>query len=330
MLTALSVLALPSAASAAPSVAETGAASGVTVQAGINDTKNPTVAVLEFMPAKVTVHQSETVTWSWEGAMEPHSVTFLPPGQQLTGEPDEALFLPTPPAGPYDGTTLVNSGLQPLGPATPPPFSVTFATTGLFAYYCVIHPNMVGEVDVVGASARADSAAAVTARGRAEQAKWLAEGRTAARKLASAKAKRTNNDDGTKTWQVQMGTTTAHTDILAFSPVPTRVEAGDHVRFVNNSKAPHTATFSETQPQITNPIDPRTAEAIPGPSPQTLNTTDLFNTGELPPDVPSAPGGSPPPLAVRGFTYVVPAVGNYPYYCILHIASGMSATIIAN
>jgi plastocyanin len=125
-----------------------------------------------------------------------------------------------------------------------------------------------------------------------------------------------------------MGTTTKHTDILAFSPSPTRVVAGDQVQFVNNSGAPHTATFSGTQPQIDNPLDPREGEAIPGPSPQTLNTTDLFNSGELPPNV-GEPGGSPPPLAVRSFTYVVPAAGNYPYYCILHVAEGMSATILA-
>jgi plastocyanin len=329
-LAARSVLACPSVAWASQSQAGAGAgATGVTVQAGINDPKNPTIAVLEFMPRKVTVHEGATVTWSWQGTIEPHSVTFLAPGQQLTGEPDEALFLPTPPTGLYDGTTLVNSGLQPLGPTTPPPFSVTFGTTGSFEYHCVIHPNMAGEVDVVAQSKKADSPAAVTARGKVEQAKWLAEGRAAAKKLESAKPKRSNNDDGSTTWQVQMGTTTEHTDILAFSPAPTRVVAGDQVQFVNNSKAPHTATFSGTQPEITNPLDPREAEVIPGPSPQTLNTTDLFNSGELPPNVPSEPGGSPPPLAARSFTYVVPAAGNYPYYCILHVSEGMSATIIS-
>jgi plastocyanin len=32
---------------------------------------------------------------------------------------------------------------------------------------------------------------------------------------------------------------------------------------------------------------------------------------------------------VRSFTYVVPAAANYAYYCILHVADGMSSTVIA-
>jgi hypothetical protein len=66
---------------------------------------------------------------------------------------------------------------------------------------------------------------------------------------------------------------------------------------------------------------------IPGPSPQTLDTTNLFNSGLLPPNAPESPGGSPPCVAARSFTFVVPAAGNYPYYCILHASSGMSAPI---
>lgn len=60
---------------------------------------------------------------------------------------------------------------------------------------------------------------------------------------------------------------------------------------------------------------------------RTLKATDLFNSGLLPPNAPDSPGGSPPPAAVRSFTFVVPAAGNYPYYCILHAPSGMSAGI---
>ena len=74
-------------------------------------------------------------------------------------------------------------------------------------------------------------------------------------------------------------------------------------------------------------IAPAATAQIPGPSPQTLNATGLFNSRLLPPDVPDSPGGSPPPAAVRSFTFVVPAAGNYPYYCILHATSGMSAAI---
>ncbi|HEX4528138.1 MAG TPA: hypothetical protein VIA11_01895, partial [Acidimicrobiia bacterium] len=42
---------------------------------------------------------------------------------------------------------------------------------------------------------------------------------------------------------VKLGASTAHTDVLAFAPTPKNVKAGDHVTFVNNSSAPHTASF---------------------------------------------------------------------------------------
>ena len=105
----------------APEAEAQTAASGIPVQAGINDPKDPSIAVLEFMPKKVTVPIGATVTWDWTGATEPHSVTCTAPGQVLPAPgSDPALFAPTPPTGPYDGTAFVNSGLQPLGPTTPP------------------------------------------------------------------------------------------------------------------------------------------------------------------------------------------------------------------
>jgi plastocyanin len=324
----MAVLVATGVALIAPAAVAQTAPSGIPVQAGINDPKDPNIAVLEYMPKKVTVPVGATVTWDWTGAIEPHSVTFTAPGQELPPPgSDPALFAPTPPTGPYDGTSFVNSGLQPLGPTTPPKFSVTFAKTGSFPYYCVIHPNMIGTIKVVKGGGTIDSAASATKRGKAEQAKWIAEGRVAKKKLVKAAAKPTKNADGSTTYPVEMGMSTVHTDILAFGPAPTSMKAGDSIQFTNNSQAPHTGTFSGAQPIIQNPLDPQTDVAIPGASPQTLNSTDLFNTGLLPPDAPDSPGGSPPPAAVRSFTFVVPAAGKYPYYCILHASSGMSGSI---
>lgn len=206
----------------APVRAQTSSTTGVTVRAGINDPKDPNIAVLAFMPEKVAVGVGATVTWNWSGTIEPHSVTFLAPGQQLPAPgSDPSLFAPTPPTGAYDGTAFVNSGLQPFGPGVPPTFAMTFAKAGSYQYYCVIHPTMVGTVEVV-TSGSVQSAAQATATGKAEQVKWIAEGRKAKAKLRieATRNKPVTASDGTRTWQVQMGTTTAHTDILAFAPTP--------------------------------------------------------------------------------------------------------------
>jgi plastocyanin len=308
--------------------AETTTSGGVTIRAGINAKKDPNVAVLSYLPAKVTVKVNTPVTWSWKDTIEPHSVTFLKPGQTLPDPgSDPSLFSPTPATGPYDGTTFVNSGLQPAGPTPAKPFTMSFAKAGTFKYFCVIHPGMVGQVNVVD-SGKTDSAKAVKAAGVAQAKKYSKEGIAAHKKLVKNANRSTKNSDGTRTWAIQMGTTTKHTDVLAFAPTPKSIKAGDSIKFVNNSGAPHTGTFPGEQPPITNPVGPQTDNPSPGPSPQTLNKTALFNTGLLPPNV-AAPGGSPPPKAVRSYTYKVPDKGKYPFYCILHTLSGMAGVIKA-
>ncbi len=299
--------------------------SAISVQAGINDPGNKSVAVLQFMPAKVTVAVGETITWSWNGTTEPHSVTFLNPGRTLPPPGDSSVFGPTPPTGPYDGSTFVNSGLQPQGPAPAQNFSMTFSKAGTYTYHCVIHPNMIGTVEAVAAGAPVDQVSDVATRKSSEQAQWIAEGEAAAQKLASAPVS-TPNADGTTTWTVQMGTSTPHTDVLAFAPSPAKVKPGDKVTFVNGSGAPHTASFFNNTPPIQNPGDPAAAKPSPGPSPQSLTATGLYNTGVLPPD---APPGAGPPLAARSFTFTVPKAGSYAYVCIFHAPSGMGGTIAA-
>ena len=298
----------------------------ITIRAGVSDPTHPQIAVLQYMPAKATVAIGQKVRWNWDETKEPHSVTFFPAGQSAPDpSQSEAFFAPTPPTGPYDGTALVNSGLVPLGPQAVPPFEMTFAKAGSFKYVCVIHPQMVGTIDVAAGDA-GETAAAITTRGDQEKGQWLAEGNEAYGKLMAAAPASTKNRDGTTTWKVEMGITTAHTDILAFAPVPAAVKRGDKVTFVNNSMAPHTASFFNQHPPIMDPTDPAAGKPAPGPSPQKLNAKDLFNTGVLPPN---APPGAGPPEAARSFTFSVPTAGEYQYICIYHAPSGMAGMIKA-
>jgi len=299
----------------------------ITIKAGVSDPAHSQIAVLQFMPAKATVSVGQTVRWSWDDTKEPHSVTFFPPGQSAP-EPgsDPSLFAPTPPKGAYDGTALVNSGLVPQGPQAAPPFEMTFTKAGTYAYTCVIHPQMVGTI-VVAAGDAGETAAAVTTRGDQEQGQWLAEGNEAYQKMMSAAPAKTKNKDGSTTWTVEMGASTPHTDVLAFAPVPAAVKHGDKVTFVNNSMAPHTASFFNQTPPIQNPEEPAAQKPAPGASPQKLNAKDFFNTGLLPPN---APPGAGPPAAARSFTFSVPAAGDYQYVCIFHAPSGMAGEIKAS
>ena len=296
----------------------------ITIKAGVSDPTHNQIAVLQYMPAKATVSVGQKVRWVWDDTKEPHSVTFLPPGQAAPDPgSDTTLFAPTPPTGAYDGMSLVNSGLQPFGPEAAKPLEMTFAKAGSYNYLCVIHPQMAGTITVADAG---ETAAAVKTRGDQEQGQWLAEGNEAYQKLMSATPTTTKNKDGSTTWKVEMGATTAHTDILAFAPVPAAVKKGDKVTFVNNSMAPHTASFFNETPPIMNPESPEAQKAAPGPSPQKLSSKGLYNTGLLPPN---APPGAGPPEAARSFTFSVPTAGEYQHICIFHAPSGMAGMIKA-
>jgi plastocyanin len=221
----------------------------------------------------------------------------------------------------------VSSGLQPLGtPAKP--FEMSFSKAGTYQYYCVIHPNMVGTLDVVAAGAKADAPADVASRGATERAAGLAEGQAAKKVLLAKPVAPIKNADGSSLWRVEMGVSTAHTDVLAFQPVPLNIKAGDTVTFVNNSGAPHTASFFGTGAiPIQDPTDPKVDPPAPGPSPQTLTVAGFTNTGLLPPN---APPGAGPPESARSFSLKVPGIGTYSYVCILHAPSNMVGTLVAS
>jgi len=295
----------------------------VSLKAGLNDPKDPNIAVLEFLPESIKVAKGTTVTWEIAGP-EAHSVTFVPPGTDVppSTDKDPSLLSPTPATAPYDGTTLVNSGMLPVGDATTvQKFSMSFGKTGSYTYYCTLHPNMVGTVQVTDDTQ--DSQQKITKTGNSQTKKYLAEGEAAKKKLLAAKPKQTKNSDGSTTYDVEMGASTAHTDVLAFAPTPRTVKTGDHITFVNNSAAPHTASFGGTLVP-TVPILPDVMNAVPGPSPQTLAQGVYLNTGWLPPKTKQGPA-----LAARSYTYDVAGPGKYTYACVLHLPSGMAGEIDA-
>ncbi|HEX2149900.1 MAG TPA: plastocyanin/azurin family copper-binding protein [Actinomycetota bacterium] len=295
----------------------------VTLRTAANDPQDPNIAVLEFLPEKVSVLTGTEVSWTFDGP-EPHSVTFFPEGQ--TPPPpgsDPSLNEGNETEGEITGTDLVNSGLRPFGPEKAEDFKVTFSKAGRYNYVCVIHPLMTGQVTVVEENGQADTQDEITRRGDEEYERWLEEGRAAKQKLNSAPAG-SAMQGGRTLWTVEMGATTEHTDILAFAPVKAFIKPGDRVNFINKSGAPHTATFAGGTELPQNPESTEAQNATPGASPQTLAKTGFYNTGWLPPN---SPPGSGPPIAARTFSFEVPEVGDYLYVCLLHLASGMTGSI---
>jgi plastocyanin len=306
-----------------PGTTTPGAGTTLNVLAGISDQQDPNIAVLAYLPESISIAPGATVEWRIPGP-ERHSVTFLPPGQTVASTPEAALFEPAPPAGPYDGKSFVSSGLLPQAAVAAPPFRLTFPSVGEFTYVCVIHPSMTGKVAVVeGKAAKVDTQTNLDTRADAELTTYLTEGRDAKKKLEDTPPTMTKNPDGTTSWRFAMGASTAHTAVLAFAPAQGEIRPKDQVTFLNDSAAPHTATFASGA-QV--PVDPTTPAArnATAPSPLTVTPTGgPFNSGTLPGNVP--PGTVPE--TARSFTFVLPTAGEYAYVCIPHAQSGMVGTI---
>jgi plastocyanin len=122
-----------------------------------------TLSVVRFMHPDKIVHVGDTVEWTNDDPITPHTITFgaepanpIPPSANVTVDPDGALH-----ATVSSQADNVHSGFIAAAPqdqiGLPQPlpgitrFRVTFTKPGTFAYKCVLHDNlgMLGKVIVL-------------------------------------------------------------------------------------------------------------------------------------------------------------------------------------
>ena len=202
-----------------------------------------------LLPAGMTAAQDLIASGGISADAE--DTTRNPQGQSHTQLSLPALF-PAPASGcgtadkpcTFDGTSVVSSGAPLAGPM--PAFNVTItAPVGTYTFHCRIHPLMEGTINVVSAgssgmttadSAAADAAAQTTADVAAAKAV----------EATYAKAAVKTNADGTHTWTIAAGASTAdgHVDLLEFLPWSLHVRKGDRVMWAPKAiNEPHTVTF---------------------------------------------------------------------------------------
>lgn len=128
-----------------------------------------------FLPNEVWIYAGDSIKWTFQPKNEPHTVTFLAPGQ-IRPTPPPPIGPPAgPPIGPpfffgssgpapfvecpspnpynggsatYDGSACVSSAALNGGTA-PSSFTVTFPNPGNYRMVCLIHTNMNGTVHVL-------------------------------------------------------------------------------------------------------------------------------------------------------------------------------------
>ena len=289
------------------SATSTPAANAVTLQIGGGQSG---ITVDLFGPAKATILTGTTVTWV-NPFTEPHTVTFGNP----QGDPTTPLNVTPGTPVQYDGTQSFSSGLfgpgYPPVPGAPPSgtqFSVTFTKAGTYNYFCAIHPDMKGEMDVVD-SGTVDSQADLTARAASEYAAGLASLK-ADEAAAPTAATVTKNADGTSTYTVAVGgPDNPNGALVQYFPPSVNVSTGDTVKWVSNTHEPHTVTFN---PQLFQG-DPVSAGPSGGP---TFDGTGLVNSALI--------GEG---YAATDFSLTFTKAGEYQYICLLHAPSGQHGVV---
>ena len=298
-----------------------------------------------FFPRRITVHTGDRVRWAFDGF---HTVTFPARGQtppafvvpdmqrpvqgltDAAGAPfwfnGQPTLIANPmaaaPVGPrtYDGSTYVNSGV-PTG-NRPKPYTLRFTKTGVFTYYCLVHPGMKATVAVVPRrrpvpNRRADAAAA-----RLQLSRLVTQARRAAAHPAPSGA------------TVQVGRSATGFSLQAFFPATLTVRTGQTVTFTM-ARQPreeiHTVTFgpaamlSQLEQTFLAPL-PGTTPPVIGVNPQGVYPSDPPTT---PPSYDGANHGngflnlgvldndraSPQPVSA---TLTFTKAGTYSYECLIH------------
>lgn len=112
---------------------------------------NGSASSLRFLPSDFSVNAGDTVVWTNTDTVEPHTVTFVPAGQQAPVFPEDPASAAPAGGSTYDGTALTSSGIAlPAGVPGSQPYSLSFPRPGTYTYICVIHAElgMVGTITV--------------------------------------------------------------------------------------------------------------------------------------------------------------------------------------
>jgi plastocyanin len=341
----------------------------------------------DFFPRSLTVARGSTIRFDIQGF---HTGTILPASVsvlesfQMNGliQPDDAPetnangttgvvqnpgalapVLPSQTCGAdgnpchFDGSHVVSVGPN-FGPPVPPTDIYVSAAPGSYVIHCLIHPTMIGRLNVVSSpadfsvSSPDDMAAAIAAQVSAEVAN-AERADQAVERVTS-----TTLSNGSKTWAAWAGYDLGHATVLEF-PKVIRITSGDRVRWnIQSRDEPHTVTFpndiglgtiivcetGDTEvpatPNNTPPQGPGDF-ACPGggdlqvevgggngvrtvTSPTTESDSGVITTASY-----LRLMGVPTTAALRSWTvsFTGAAPGTYTYLCTIH-GEGMSGTII--
>ncbi len=235
-------------------------------------------AFLKFFPNAIQVHGGDVIHAKWSGTDTPHTATLVNtddpegwraqnqgpggpyevvvPDSQVGGDDDEnvinpSVLFPSPPGCgdqitpcPFDGSSVVTSGVNFPNPGAQPSFAVQVtAPVGSYSLLCLLHPGMEIPVDVVPSDEhiRSPQEVAELAAQQAFQANRV-DG-VQADSLAQQVTVTAHN--GHSLWTISAGGFFANVTANEYVNSGLTVHVGDQVKVLGNFEI-HTATFPAT------------------------------------------------------------------------------------
>lgn len=215
------------------------------------DSQNHAIAGMAYLPDEIWINAGDTITWN-AFSVEPHTVTFLPPGQQPGKfDPNSPIQILHQGGSSYDGKSLFSSGLIGIGGFFPggTSYSLTFPVTGNFTYRCFVHNTMFGHVYVRPAGTPYPFTQADYNRQAQRQGQALI--RDGQDLLNHAREISDNH-------HVTVGATDGKAMVMLFIPGNITIKVGDTVKFIDRTPIddPHTVTFGPPPNQPFPPVTP--------------------------------------------------------------------------
>lgn len=293
---------------------------------------------LAFLPSELWIHSGDSITWTFP-TDEPHSVTFLKPGQV---RPSFTAGCPgtTPSASAFDGSACVNSGRIATVGTT---YTVTFPSPGNYRLVCLVHTNMTGLVHVLPPSEPLPHDQDFYNDQAAHERHDLLSGHTA--HYDTGEEEENSLEHG---HQVVVGTGEIVSNpggiqsvsLMRFMRPTITIHAGETVEWDSSDVSGHTITFGQ-EPLNVTPQTPPSANVFADPDGSRHaiinSTSDSVHSGFIAqagherggvPQAPAPVAQVQPPVGVTRFRVTFTNPGTYPYICAFHDQLGMVGEVI--
>ena len=285
---------------------------------------------LAFLPNEMWIHAGDSITWKLE-TDEPHTVTFLKPGQ--VRPPFQVGCPPTtsPSGSPFDNSACVNAGTLAKGQN----YAVTFPKPGNYKLVCLFHANMTAVVHVLPLSEALPHNQDFYDDEAADHRKDLLSDTDHDRDRDHERhdSEHHHHLRGAVTAGVgEVSATTGGSDslsVLRFLEPTTVIHAGETVEWSNlDPVTPHTITFG-VEPANPMPPSSNVKPDDEGALHATINSTaDSVHSGFIVAGPQDRIGLAQAPLSFTRFRVTFTHAGVYPYICALHDTLGMKGKVI--